>query len=181
MVILLAGCGGSAPAAVSEAPAAAAAPEQATPTPEPPTATPTPEPATPTSEPATSTPTAEPPPATEEVSATEPLVEGGPERGSEIFEAGGDILSPINRCAACHTLDGTVQDYASAGPSLQGIAERAGNRVPDLDAVEYLRQSIVDPNAYVVEGFDANRMPRAYSIFMSEEDIDDVIAFLLTQ
>ena len=57
----------------------------------------------------------------------------------------------------------------------------AGNRVPDLTAVDYIRQSIVDPNAYVVEGFDANRMPQAYSIFMDEADIDDVIAFLLTQ
>ena len=87
----------------------------------------------------------------------------------------------MNRCARCHTLDGTVKERASAGPSLQGISERDGSRMPDLAAVEYLRQSIVDPSAYVVEGFDDNRMPQAYSIFMDEADIDDVIAFLLTQ
>lgn len=54
----LVGCGGSAPTAVSEAPAATSAPEQAatTPTPEPPAATPTPEPPTATPIPPTATP-----------------------------------------------------------------------------------------------------------------------------
>jgi len=40
-----------------------------------------------------------------------------------------------------------------SGPSFQGISKRAGDRVPGLSAVEYLRQSIVDPSAYMVEGF----------------------------
>lgn len=176
------------PTPTPEPPTATPTPEPATPTPEPPIATPTQELATPTPEPPTTTPTQEPitptpelSPATEEVSQTGSMVEGDSERGREIFETGGDALSPINRCESCHTLDGTAKDNARGGPSLQGIAERAGNRVPDLTAVDYIRQSIVDPNAYVVEGFDANRMPQAYSIFMDETDIDDVIAFLLTQ
>lgn len=75
VLLFLVGCGGSAPTAVSEVPAATSEPEQAvvtstlvpptstpepaTPTPEPPTDTPTPEPptATPTPEPPTATPT----------------------------------------------------------------------------------------------------------------------------
>jgi hypothetical protein len=66
VILFLVGCGGSAPTAVSEAPAATSAPEQAaaTPTSEPPPATPTPEPPTPTPEPPTDTPTPEPPTAT---------------------------------------------------------------------------------------------------------------------
>jgi len=63
MVFFLVGCGGDAPTAVSEAPAATSAPEQtaATSTPEPPTTTPTPVPpaATPTPAPPTATPTPE--------------------------------------------------------------------------------------------------------------------------
>lgn len=60
------GCEGSAPTAISEAPAATSAPEQAaaTATPEPPPDTPTSVPPTPTSEPPTDTPTPEPPTAT---------------------------------------------------------------------------------------------------------------------
>ena len=183
VVILLAGCGGSALATVSEAPAATAAPEQAAPTPtsELPTATPTTKPATPTAEPATATLTPESPPVTEGEPVIDPLGVGNPERGREIFETGGGAISVENSCSQCHSLDGTVKEHVSAGPSFQGIANHAGDRVPELSAVEYLRQSIVDPNAYVVEGFSNNRMPKAYKFFLSEEEIDDLIAFMLTQ
>ena len=66
------------------------------------------------------------------------------------------------------------------GPSFQGISERAGDRVPGMSAVDYLRQSIVDPSAYLVEGFDDN-MAKSFRILISEEDIDNLVAFLLTQ
>jgi hypothetical protein len=49
-----------------------------------------------------------------------------------------------------------------------------------LSAEEYLRESIVDPAAYIVEGYP-DGMPKAYKILLSEEDIDNLVAFLLTQ
>jgi hypothetical protein len=52
--------------------------------------------------------------------------------------------------------------------------------MPELAAVEYLRQSIVDPSAYMVEDFD-NLMPGSYKLVLSEEEIDNLVAFLLTQ
>ena len=87
-----------------------------------------------------------------------------------------------NLAAVINTLDGSVNKAAAyLGPSFQGISERAGDRVPELSAVEYLRQSIVDPSAYVVEGFIDRAMPKNYRLLISEEDIDNLIAFLLTQ
>ncbi|HEX9924604.1 MAG TPA: c-type cytochrome [Anaerolineae bacterium] len=170
VVVLLAGCGGSAPAAVSEAPAAVAAPEQAVPTP-------TSEPATLTPEPPTATPISEPPPVTGGESAIDSLEIGNPERGREIFENGGEkyIDIPQQRCIRCHSLDGS-EGY---GPSLQGISKWAGDRVPELSAVEYLQQSILDPDAYVVEGF--KHMGRIHSVLLNEEEINDLVAFMLTQ
>ena len=111
-------------------------------------------------------------------STVDPLEIGDPERGREIHETGAGLIGiDMGRgCSLCHSLDGS----ADAGPSFQGISERAGERVPDLSAVEYLRQSIVDPSAYVVEGFD-DIMPKGYRILLSEEDIDDLVALLLTQ
>jgi hypothetical protein len=112
------------------------------------------------------------------IGIAEEAVMGDPERGREIFETEGASPLGVNLvCSKCHSLDGGE----SIGGSLQGISEHADDRVPELSAVEYLRQSIVDPSAYVVEGFDDNRMPKAYNIFLSEEDIDDLVAFLLTQ
>jgi hypothetical protein len=63
---------------------------------------------------------------------------------------------------------------------MQGVSERAGDRVPELSAVEYLRQSIQDPSAYVVEGF-SDTMSKGIHAAFSEEDIDALVAFLLTQ
>ena len=132
--------------------------------------------------PATSTTSAfETPSATETPSApTEeptPEITGDPETGRAIFETGGahEDYQPRYSCVNCHSLDGSEND----GPSLQGIAERASERVPELSAAEYVHQSIMDPRAYVVEGFQNMGMMNSY--LLSEEEVDDLIAFLLTQ
>ncbi len=146
----LVGCGGSTPAVVSETPAA-------TPTPEPATATPT--------------------------SAVDPQEVGDSERGREIHETGGGVVGVEDEhgCSECHSLDGSVKSFfMDAAPSFQDISKRAGERVPELSAVEYLRQSIVDPSAYMVEGF-GDYMPKGFRFLLSEEDVDALVAFLLTQ
>ncbi len=128
---------------------------------------PTPTPIPPTDTPV---PTQTPPP-------IDPQEIGDLERGREIYETGGGVIE--RGCIGCHSLDGSVQTPVPvAAPSFQGISERAGDRVPELSAVDYLRQSIVDPSAYLVEGFRDNVMPKGLSFSMSEEDI---VAFLLTQ
>ena len=66
-------------------------------------------------------------------------------------------------------------------PTWQGISGRAGDRVPGLSAEEYLRESILDPAAYIVEGYLADSMAKGYRFLLSEEDIDGLVAFLLTQ
>ena len=80
-------------------------------------------------------------------------------------------------CRICHSLD---PGLVLIGPSLDGIATRAATRVPGLSAEEYIRQSILDPNAYVVEGFPAGQMLQNFGELLSGEDIDNLVAFLLT-
>ncbi|MEA2003081.1 MAG: hydrogenase iron-sulfur subunit [Actinomycetota bacterium] len=80
-------------------------------------------------------------------------------------------------CRICHSLD---EGVVLVGPSFAGIASRATARVPGLTAEEYLRQSILDPNAYVVEGFPAGQMLQNFDELLTEEDIDNLVAFLLT-
>jgi mono/diheme cytochrome c family protein len=43
---------------------------------------------------------------------------------------------------------------------------------------EYIRESIVDPNAKVVEGFSPSVMPQSYGDVLSDEDIEAIIAFI---
>jgi hypothetical protein len=52
--------------------------------------------------------------------------------------------------------------------------------VPGLSATDYLWESIVDPGAFVVEGY-RDSMPKSFALLLSEEDIASLVAFLLTQ
>ena len=78
---------------------------------------------------------------------------GDPERGREIWDDGGGVLEG-GGCQECHSLDGSESTFPNLrAPTWQGVSGRAGDRVPGLSAEEYLRESIVDPAAYIVEGY----------------------------
>lgn len=79
-------------------------------------------------------------------------------------------------CAACHLL---TPDDVKVGPSLYGIADKAGARVEGQDANSYLLNSIMNPDDYLVEGFD-NVMPQDLAKKLTGEQIDAVVAYLLT-
>lgn len=110
-----------------------------------------------------------------EVPTPEPLIpladESTPEgRGRVVFVTAG--------CNACHTISGL--STGAVGPVLDGLASRAGDTVAGLTAEEYIRQSTLDPSAYVVEGFEDGLMPQTFGETLSEEQLIDLIAFLLT-
>jgi mono/diheme cytochrome c family protein len=101
-----------------------------------------------------------------------------PARGQLLYELGPEgVYEPF--CANCHML--TDRDFL--GPGFEGIADRAATRVPGLSAEEYIRQSIVDPEAHIAEGDwpEDEVMPTTYAEAYSEQDINDLVAFLMTQ
>jgi len=89
------------------------------------------------------------------------------QKGKLVFQA---------NCSACHS---TSPNVNIVGPSMSGIAERAGEIVAGMDSRAYLEQSILDPGAYLSEGYK-NLMPDTYSSSLSEEDLDALITYLLT-
>lgn len=88
-------------------------------------------------------------------------------KGKEVFN---------HHCAACHALS---PNTIIVGPSLAGIAVRAGERVPGMDAKTYLQTSILKPDAYLVEGFPNSMLPDLAKR-LSSEDFDALVAYLLT-
>ncbi len=78
-------------------------------------------------------------------------------------------------CGACHRV-GAANGIA---PSWVGIAERAATRRPPLTAAEYIYESITDPGAYVVDGYP-DVMPKDFAQRMSDQELGDIIAYLLT-
>ncbi len=85
-------------------------------------------------------------------------------------------------CAACHSLD----DVKLAGPVLRGIAgskrlvrDPATGETREIEAdAAYLRQSILEPNALLAEGYPENLMPPIGAI-LSEKQIDELVEFIM--
>lgn len=90
--------------------------------------------------------------------------------------AHGATLFETRGCSGCHTFSaaGSIGDV---GPSLDGIASRQ-------DA-EYIRASIINPNAVIAEGCpeeacEANVMPN-FGVILNEAQVDALVAYLQAQ
>jgi len=81
-------------------------------------------------------------------------------------------------CATCHE-PGLANLFRPVGPPLDHIGTVAGTRRPGMSAEEYVRQSIVDPGAYLVPGYP-DSMPRGAADRLSKEDLDALVAYLLS-
>lgn len=97
---------------------------------------------------------------------------GDAQAGETVFA---QVASPT--CSSCHSVRA---GETIVGPSLAGIAGQAGKRVSGQSAEAYLRESVVEPDAYVVEGFQAGIMPSTYGTQLSEEQISDLVAYMMT-
>lgn len=80
-------------------------------------------------------------------------------------------------CATCHNVD---SEERLIGPGLLNVKTHGAGHVEGLGVVEYLRQSIVEPNAYIVPDYPENLMPQTYSELFTEQEINDILAYLLT-
>jgi cytochrome c oxidase subunit 2 len=84
-------------------------------------------------------------------------------------------------CFACHTLDGTKL----VGPSFKGVWGHEATvitggqkRTVSVDE-EYIKKSIYDPNADVVDGYMKGLMV-SYQGQLKDEDITEIIEYLKT-
>ena len=61
------------------------------------------------------------------------------------------------------------------------LADNAATRVDGQDAETYVYNSIVNPNDYIVPGYNANIMPANLAEQMTEEELDGLVNWLLEQ
>jgi mono/diheme cytochrome c family protein len=94
----------------------------------------------------------------------------------ELVKAGKEIAEGKGLCSTCHTIG---KSGALRFPDLAGIGTRAATRRPGHSDVDYLAESIYDPNLFIVPGFNPgmpviNKPP----IGLSDQEILAVIAYL---
>jgi mono/diheme cytochrome c family protein len=88
------------------------------------------------------------------------ITKGDIDRGRKIFDT-----HPIAACVRCHVVDG---NGGPIGPPLDGIAGRKER--------DYLEQSLIDPQATIAEGFQAEISPMPpMKVLLTPQEFADVI------
>jgi cytochrome c oxidase subunit 2 len=80
-------------------------------------------------------------------------------------------------CGACHTF-AAAGSAGKVGPDLDSLADTAEKAGKSLE--DYVHESIVDPNAYVVEGYQPGVMP-SFEGSLSSEQIDALVQYLVKE
>ncbi len=95
--------------------------------------------------------------------------------GEELFKR--TVLADNAGCVTCHSL---TAGRVLIGPSLADIGAVAADRITGMAARAYLEQSIVDPDAYVVAGFNPGLMPDDWVEGLSPAEVAALVDYMLT-
>lgn len=104
-------------------------------------------------------------------------------RGKALYEQSTIGSASAPGCVTCHTLDGTTL----VGPSHKGLATRAAEIIAGSEytgsattVAEYLKESIISPDAFIEKGFTPGVMYQNYGTELSEQEINDLVAYMET-
>jgi mono/diheme cytochrome c family protein len=101
---------------------------------------------------------------------------GGDMSTADMAKIGREIMEGKGICLTCHTIG---KSGSLRFPDLSGIGPRAATRIPGMEGVDYLAESLYEPDKFIVPGFNPG-MPRIARppIGLSDEEILCVIAWL---
>jgi cytochrome c2 len=105
-------------------------------------------------------------------------LEGGNVTTAQLVKAGEEIYHTKGTCEICHR----IGQKGTRAPDLAGVGQRAAQRKPGMSAKAYLLESLIKPQAYVVEGYppimpEVDRPP----IALNRSEVWALIAFLQSQ
>ena len=90
--------------------------------------------------------------------------------------AAGLTVFNANGCSSCHTLS-AANATGKIGPDLDNLVSYAKKAKRPLEA--FVRQSIVDPNAYIQPGYPKDIMPANFGQSLTKSELDALVRFLV--
>ncbi len=100
--------------------------------------------------------------------------QGGGESGGGAQELGATTFAKAG-CGGCHTFSEAGSD-AEIGPSLDDLAAAAEEAGVPL--AEFVRSSIVDPDAVIAPDYQPGVMPKDFGESLTPEELDALVAYL---
>jgi mono/diheme cytochrome c family protein len=97
---------------------------------------------------------------------------------TDMVKVGREIMEGKGLCFTCHTIG---KSGALRFPDLAGVDARAKNRKPGFTDIQYFAETLYEPNAFIVPGFNPG-MPTINKppIGLTDQEILCVMAYLQT-
>jgi cytochrome c oxidase subunit II len=93
----------------------------------------------------------------------------------KVGEDSGEAVFTNNACGSCHTFSAIPSAQGKIGPSLDNLSPSAEEAGAPLE--EFIHESIVDPGAFVPEGYTAGTMP-SFEQQIPEAQLDALVQYL---
>ena len=102
-------------------------------------------------------------------------LEGGNVTAQQLVKAGEAIFKEKGTCEICHR----IGQKGTRAPDLAGVGARAAKKKPGMSATAYLVESLLDPAAYLVQGYPPI-MPKVDKppIGLNRSELWALVAFL---
>ena len=108
---------------------------------------------------------------------------GNADAGKKLFNEPVIASAGSPGCVTCHSLE---KGKTLVGPSMAGIATVAAADIKSADykgtaktVEEFLKESIVNTDVMVTQGFQPGIMPKTYTK-LSAQEVSDLVAYLMT-
>jgi cytochrome c551/c552 len=108
--------------------------------------------------------------------STAPTTTSGGTSGSV---AAGKTVFSSSSCATCHTF-APAKATGTIGPNLDKAPAADAKADHNMALAAFIKQSIVDPNAYIAKGFTKGIMPSTFGSSLSSKQLSDLVAFILS-
>jgi cytochrome c551/c552 len=97
--------------------------------------------------------------------------------GAALIAAGKTVFN-ANGCAACHTF-APAAATGTVGPNLD-TAPTTDAQKDKMPVPAFVKQSIVDPNAYIAPGYPKGVMPTTFGSSLSAAQLNSLVAFIVS-
>jgi cytochrome c551/c552 len=92
--------------------------------------------------------------------------------------AAGKAVFASQGCASCHTF-APANSTGTIGPNLDTAPAASAKDDNNMDLAAFIKESIVDPNAYIAKGYPKGVMPETFKS-LSPTQLNNLVAFILS-
>jgi cytochrome c551/c552 len=93
--------------------------------------------------------------------------------------AAGKTVFASNGCANCHTFK-PAGSSGTIGPDLDSAPHEDAKADNNMALAAFIKESIVNPDAYIAKGFSKGLMPTNFGSQLSSSQVNDLVAFILS-